>query len=81
MRYAITGATGFVGGAVARQLRGAGHEVVALVRDPARATALTETGVEMLPGDLDDKAALDRLCTGVDGLFHVAGVTPNRDPG
>ena len=73
MRYAITGATGFVGGALARQLREAGHEVVALVRDPARATSLADLGVELLPGDLDDGAALDRLCTGVDGLFHVAG--------
>jgi dihydroflavonol-4-reductase len=73
MRYAITGATGFVGGALARQLREDGHEVVALVRDPTRAAALVDLGVEPLPGDLDDVAALDGLCTGVDGLFHVAG--------
>ena len=50
MRYAITGATGFVGGALARQLRDAGHEVRALVRDPARATALADLGVELVPG-------------------------------
>jgi nucleoside-diphosphate-sugar epimerase len=73
MRYAITGATGFVGGALARQLRGAGHEVRALVRDPSRADALTGLGVELVPGDLADAAALDRLCADVDGLFHVAG--------
>jgi nucleoside-diphosphate-sugar epimerase len=73
MRYAITGATGFVGGALARQLRDAGHEVRALVRDPARATALGDQGVELIPGDLDDAAALDRLCDDMDGLFHVAG--------
>lgn len=73
MRYAITGATGFVGGALARQLRAAGHEVRALVRDPARASALSSLGVELVPGDLDDAAALDRLCDGMDGLFHVAG--------
>lgn len=82
MRYAITGATGFVGGALARQLRHAGHEVRALVRDPARAQALAALGVELVPGDLDDAAALDRLCTGVDGLFHVAGwyKLGQRDP-
>ena len=82
MRYAITGATGFVGGAVARRLREEGHEVVALVRDPARATALADLGVDLLPGDLDDVAALDRLCTGVDGVFHVAGwyKLGQRDP-
>jgi nucleoside-diphosphate-sugar epimerase len=73
MRYAMTGATGFVGGALARRLREEGHEVVALVRDPTRATALAALGVDLLPGDLDDHAALDRLCTGVDGLFHLAG--------
>lgn len=73
MRYAITGATGFVGGALARQLRHAGHEVRALVRTPRSATALSALGVEMVEGDLDDTAALDRLCTDVDGLFHVAG--------
>ena len=73
MRYAMTGATGFVGGALARRLREAGHEVLALVREPARAAALAGLGVDLLPGDLDDLAALDRLCTEVDGLFHVAG--------
>ncbi len=82
MRYAITGATGFVGGALARQLRDAGHEVRALVRDPSRATALSALGVELVPGDLDDTAALDRLCADVDGLFHVAGwyKLGQRDP-
>ncbi|CAN5644796.1 NAD-dependent epimerase/dehydratase family protein [soil metagenome] len=82
MRYAITGATGFVGGVLARQLRAAGHEVVALVRDPGRATALTRAGVELVPGDLDDSAALDRICAGADGLFHVAGwyKLGQRDP-
>jgi nucleoside-diphosphate-sugar epimerase len=82
MRYAMTGATGFVGGALARQLRDAGHDVVALVRDPSRAGDLTASGVELVPGDLDDAAALDRLCRGVDGLFHVAGwyKLGQRDP-
>jgi len=82
MRYAITGATGFVGGVLARQLRDSGHDVVALVRDPARAGALRDLGVELVPGDLDDSAALDRLCAGADGLFHVAGwyKLGQRDP-
>ena len=73
MRYALTGATGFIGGALAKQLRDAGHDVVALVRDPARAGQLSDLGVELVPGDLDNKEALDRLCQGADGLFHVAG--------
>lgn len=73
MRYAITGATGFLGGVLAGRLRDAGNEVVAFVRDPARAAGLTERGVELVEGDLDDTAALDRLCAGAEGLFHVAG--------
>ena len=69
----MTGATGFLGGELARQLVSAGHEVVALVRDPARATGLRGAGVELVLGDLDDTAALDRLLEGADGFFHVAG--------
>jgi nucleoside-diphosphate-sugar epimerase len=83
MRHAVTGATGFLGGEIARQLREEGHDVVALVRTPTKAAALTELGVELVPGDLEDAAALDRLCTAVDGVFHAAawykvGV-PNAD--
>lgn len=73
MRYAITGATGFLGGVLTRQLRDSGHDVVALVRDPSRATALSAAGVELVTGDLDDAEALDAICSGADGLFHVAG--------
>src|SRR5262245_58500836 len=73
MRYAITGATGFVGGEIARQLRADGHEVLDLVRDRDRAGALTQLGVLLEVGDLDDLSALRRLAEAVDGLFHVAG--------
>ena len=69
----MTGATGFVGGALARQLRSSGHDVVALVRDPARADDLRALGVELVVGDLDDSSALDQLLAGADGFFHVAG--------
>ena len=73
MRYAVTGATGFVGGALVRLLRANGHEVVALVRSRERAAALSAVGVTLLEGDLDDSAALEALGAGADGLFHVAG--------
>jgi nucleoside-diphosphate-sugar epimerase len=82
MRFALTGATGFVGGALAARLRSDGHDVRALVRTPGRAEVLSSAGVELVPGDLDDGAALDELCSGVDGLFHVAGwyKLGQRDP-
>jgi nucleoside-diphosphate-sugar epimerase len=73
MRYCVTGATGFVGGEVTRQLRAAGHSVTALVRDPARAAALRALGVELQPGDITDRDALRRAMAGVDGVFHIAG--------
>ncbi|MCB0900519.1 MAG: SDR family oxidoreductase [Actinobacteria bacterium] len=73
MRYALTGATGFVGGHLARQLREAGHDVVAVVRSPAKAGALTEMGVEVVPGDVTSRSSLVAAFTGVDGAFHVAG--------
>jgi nucleoside-diphosphate-sugar epimerase len=73
MRFSMTGATGFVGGVVARQLRNDGHDVVALVRDPERAARLRHLGVSIIPGDLDDPTALERICAGTDGLFHIAG--------
>src|SRR5688500_17880472 len=73
MRYAMTGATGFLGGELARQLRSSGHDLVALVRDPAKASGLSDLGAELVVGDLEDIAALDRLLERADGFFHVAG--------
>ncbi|WP_161958444.1 NAD-dependent epimerase/dehydratase family protein [Ornithinimicrobium cavernae] len=73
MRYAVTGATGFVGGELAHQLVEQGHDVVALVRSPDRASSLSSLGVRLVTGDLDDTGALDQLLHEVDGLFHVAG--------
>lgn len=69
----MTGATGFVGGALARRLCADGHQVTALVRTPSAARDLVDLGVEIVPGDLDDVSALDRLLEGTDGFFHVAG--------
>jgi nucleoside-diphosphate-sugar epimerase len=72
MRYFVTGATGFLGGAIARQLRDAGHDVVALVRTPAKAGPLRDLGVELADGDVTDRASLRAPMTGVDGVFHCA---------
>jgi nucleoside-diphosphate-sugar epimerase len=72
-RYAITGATGFVGGAVAARLRAAGHEVTALARDVRRAASLAAMGCRVVPGDLGDVDSLRTLMRDTDGIFHVAG--------
>jgi nucleoside-diphosphate-sugar epimerase len=73
MRYFVTGATGFVGGHVARLLRQNGHDVIALVRDPRRAGDLLAQGITLASGDVAEKASMRAPMTGVDGVFHVAG--------
>jgi nucleoside-diphosphate-sugar epimerase len=71
-KYFVTGATGFIGGEIVKQLIGRGHKVVALVRAPARATMLKALGVEMHAGDITDRDTLKEPMTGVDGVFHIA---------
>jgi nucleoside-diphosphate-sugar epimerase len=72
MRYLVTGATGFVGGAVTHQLLSSGHGVRALVRSRAKAQALASAGVELHEGDITDPASLREPMRGVDGVFHLA---------
>lgn len=73
MRYVVTGATGFIGGRVARQLVKAGNEVTAVVRDPTKAEDLQNLGVELRKGDVTDKESLRDAMAGADGVFHIAG--------
>ena len=72
MKYLVTGASGFIGGCLARQLLRAGHEVAALVRDPEAAGDLETDGVVLFPGDVRDQSSLRSPMSGVDGLFHLA---------
>jgi dihydroflavonol-4-reductase len=72
MRYFLTGGTGFLGGALARQLREAGHDVVALVRHPGKAGALTHLGVTVATGDITDRTTMVDAMRGADGVFHCA---------
>ena len=71
-KYFVTGATGFIGGEIVKQLIGRGHKVVALVRTPGRSAMLKALGVEMHAGDITDRESLRAPMTGVDGVFHVA---------
>ncbi len=74
MKTLITGASGFVGSAVLRQLIAAGHTVRALVRPNSDRRNLAELPVEIVTGDLTDRASLDRALVGCSALFHVAAV-------
>lgn len=73
MKYFVTGATGFLGGALVAQLRQSGHEVVALVRNAAAAESLRNLGVQLVSGDVTSKDSMREAMRGVDGVFHVAG--------
>ena len=68
----ITGANGFVGAAVVRQLLAAGHAVRALIRPTSARANLDGLAVEIVQGDLRDAASLTRAMAGVRFVFHVA---------
>jgi uncharacterized protein YbjT (DUF2867 family) len=69
----ITGATGQQGGATARELLAAGHRIRAVTRKPESeaARALAAKGAEVVQGNLDDAASLERALTGAWGAFGV----------
>jgi len=73
MNYFVTGATGFVGGVLARKLCERGHSVHASVRTPEKAKDLQTLGVKLFQGDVTDKDSMREAMQGVDGVFHVAG--------
>jgi nucleoside-diphosphate-sugar epimerase len=76
---AVTGATGFIGRALALRLAAAGTRVIAPVRDPAKAGELAATpGVELARGDLRDRALLAELVGRADVVYHLAGLTSAR---
>ncbi|MFQ5953562.1 MAG: hopanoid-associated sugar epimerase [Kiloniellales bacterium] len=72
MKVLITGATGFVGSAVLRQLLKAGHDVQALVRPAGDRRNLASLEVEVVEGDLGDPQSLRHAVKGCRALFHVA---------
>jgi nucleoside-diphosphate-sugar epimerase len=74
MKVFLTGGTGFIGSRVARRLRGRGDEVVALVRSPGKAAALTESGCETIAGSLADEATLRGAIEGCDAVIHGAAI-------
>jgi len=76
--YAITGITGQVGGAVARNLLAARRGVRAVLRDPGKAGAWAERGCEVALAEIDDVPALTAAFEGVEGVFVL--MPPLFDP-
>ena len=80
MLIAVTGATGFVGRHIAAVLTRRGHAVRALVRRPIQARTLASLGVELVPGDLADVAALKTLTRGTHAVVHLVGIIVEKGP-
>jgi len=72
MKYFVTGATGFIGGRVARELLAADHEVIALVRSKQKGAELANFGATLAEGDITDKESMRAPMSGVDGVYHIA---------
>lgn len=78
MDVLVTGATGFVGGHVARELARGGRRVRCLVRAGTDASALACEGFEIVRGEILDQRSLDAAVAGVDSVVHVAGLISAR---
>ena len=75
MKALVTGGTGFIGSHLTEALTRRGVAVRCLIRKQSTATWLKGLPVEFVPGDCEDKASLEKAVTGVDWIFHLAGVT------
>ena len=74
MKVFLTGATGFIGGNVARQLCERGDDVVCLVRSPRKGKSLADLGCALVAGDLSDVETLRKGMEGCDGVIHAAAM-------
>ncbi len=73
MNALVTGATGFIGSVLVRELHNQGHSVRALALQNEDTTPLERLGIQVRLGDLTNPESLRGLCDGMDTVFHLAG--------
>lgn len=75
MKYLVTGGAGFIGTNLVKKLLEEGHEVVVLDNYAAgKKEERIQAGAEYVEGDIRNDSDLDRVCPGVDGIFHMAAL-------
>lgn len=72
MRVFLTGATGYIGGAVADRLRSAGHQLTGLARSDGAAARLAAAGITPARGDFSDPASVSSAARAADGVISMA---------
>jgi nucleoside-diphosphate-sugar epimerase len=79
MRILVSGASGFIGSGLVTELAAQGHEVCALMRQGASSEFLKGVQFTRITGDLRDLDSLNRACSDVDAVIHLAGLTSAKD--